>query len=154
MWFKLANSKPSHTGRGGKLKPTCPKPTQMDLETSLSKELSVEVKIEKYHFSCLAVRAFSLFDSLAVIVKYSTISNPSVMQTVQIVLQCSDSYDWQVDLSQVIIRDDSLFNNDLLPNTQYQCYKCVSSKPSNGPGSENTWNQSTWCLGMFCINDQ
>ena len=148
MMFKAADSMPSSRkgGRRGNLnKPTCYKPNQTDLETSLSNALSTEITIVDYHFSCLAVRASGLFDSLAVIVKYNITFDSHV--TAQIVMQCDDDSMWETDMSQVVSIDDTVFAG-LLPSTQYQCYKCASSKPNSGPGSDNTWNESTWCLGM------
>ena len=123
--------------------PTCSRPSAVAITELLSSEVSNDITILNYHFSCLAVRAFGLFDSLAVMVKYSTTEQQ--VRTLQIVMECGDNDEWTIDGDQKVLGVDM----SVLPATQYHCYKCVSSKPNSGPGSKNERDEDTWCLGMY-----
>ncbi len=128
---------------GSKAKSTCSRPSSVEITELLSNEVSSnDITILNYHFSCLAVRAFGLFNSLAVMVKYSTTEEQE--KTLQIVMDCGENNQWTVDGGQTVLGVDM----SVLPSTQYHCYKCVSSKPDGGPGSDNGWDNDTWCLGM------
>ena len=149
--FNAVNCMPSRSR--GNSKPTCSKPSKEGLKDLLLQSQSSDITVIDYHFSCLAVRAFDLFDSLAVIVKYNTTTTTAAaaaddddLLVVQIAAECNDNFQW-ILTETVRNRDDHNIFDALLP-TEYRCYKCVSTKPSRGPGSENHWNESTWCLGM------
>ena len=126
---------------------TCPKPSEVVLEQVLSSLLLSQINVVSYWYTCQAVRAYNLYDSMAAVVQY-TPGQQNVSSVLQLVLECEEGSHWTGSEIQIITDSEEL-NNIVRVGPQTQCYKCVSTKPEKGPGSENSWNQSTWCLGQY-----
>lgn len=143
------------TGKGKADKPTCLLPSQNELRQLIELETSYGIEqILEYRFSCSAVRAFNRYHSAAVVISFNSSSQspPTVVHTV---IECISEQLWEIDSNQWKIKEDNYSTIvDQLPPTQTQCYKCTAEKPESGPGSENAYNSTTWCLGMYNHNIQ
>ena len=101
-------------------KPTCPAPSAVEIKEVLSSHISSDFSINSYHFSCLAVRAFNLYASLAVIVTYTAETGTGttpVNETVWVSMECDNSYNWSLEEYQMVDGGEDM----MLPQTQYQC---------------------------------